>query len=81
MFDMLMELCHNASFTIVGDLNQGIHSYRGVTDWSAMAAQVFGAGNADYYELITSYRNTVEIMRFASKVALKHPYPCLLYTS
>lgn len=75
MFDMLMELCHNASFTIVGDLNQGIHSYRGVTDWAAMAEQVFGPGNADYYELITSYRNTVEIMHFASQVALRHPYP------
>jgi len=75
MFDMLMELCHNASFTIVGDLNQGIHSYRGVTDWTAMTGEVFGEGSTDYYELITSYRNTVEIMNFASQVALKHPYP------
>ena len=64
MFDMLIDLCQNTSFTIVGDLNQGIHSYRGVTDWAAMTDEVFGPGNSTYYELITSYRNTVEIMNF-----------------
>ena len=74
MFDMLMDVCHNASFTIVGDLAQGIHSYRGVTDWWE-TGRVFGPGGCEHFELITSYRNTVEIMSFAGRVAARHPFP------
>lgn len=74
MFDMLMDVCHNASFTIVGDLAQGIHSYRGVTDWRE-TGRVFGPGDCEYFELVTSYRNTVEIMSFAGRVAARHPFP------
>ena len=36
MFDILKSLTVNEAFTIVGDLAQGIYSYRGVTDWSHM---------------------------------------------
>ena len=74
-FDLLKGLTQNASFTIVGDLAQGIHGYRGVTDWRAFLDDVFGPGNADYSELVTSYRNTVEIMAFAGGVAARHPFP------
>ncbi len=74
-YDMLMELCSNASFTIVGDLGQGIHSYRGVQDWHALMAQVFPKVECSYYELVTSYRNTGQIMSFASKVLRRYPTP------
>ena len=74
-FDLLKGLTQNASFTIVGDLAQGIHGYRGVTDWRGFLDDVFGPGNADYQELVTSYRNTVEIMTFAGRVAAHHPFP------
>ncbi len=74
-FDVLRGLTQNASFTIVGDLAQGIHGYRGVTSWQAIMDGVFGPGCADFHELVTSYRNTVEIMEFAGKVAARHPFP------
>ena len=73
-FDLLKGLTQNASFTIVGDLAQGIHGYRGVTDWRNVMDDVFGLGNADYHELVTSYRNTVEIMEFAGQVATRFPF-------
>lgn len=72
-FDILRELTHNNSFTIVGDLTQGIHAYRGVTHWDRMMDEVFGETRADYRELMTSYRNTVEIMTLAGHVAAKFP--------
>lgn len=74
-FDLLSGLTQNASFTIVGDLAQGIHGYRGVESWRDMMDGVFGAGNADYHELVTSYRNTIEIMDFAGKAASRYPFP------
>jgi DNA helicase-2/ATP-dependent DNA helicase PcrA len=73
-FDLLSGLTQNASFTIVGDLAQGIHGYRGVESWRDMMEGVFGPGNADYHELVTSYRNTIEIMDFAGKVAARFPF-------
>ncbi|MDD3243791.1 MAG: RNA polymerase recycling motor HelD [Eubacteriales bacterium] len=73
-FDILRELTHNNSFTIVGDLTQGIHGYRGVTNWATMMGEVFGETRADYRELVTSYRNTMEIMTLAGKVAAKFPF-------
>jgi len=75
MFDTLMHICRNASFTVVGDLNQGIHGYRGVENWQSMMEHVFGSGRADYFELVTSYRNTVEIMELAGRIARRHPFP------
>jgi len=73
--EVLRDLCRNASFTIVGDLNQGIHSYRGVTDWKRMTRHVFPDAKWAEFELVTSYRSTVEIMSFAQRVASRHPFP------
>lgn len=75
-FDLLGGLTQNASFTIAGDLAQGIHGYRGVESWRDMMEGVFGPGNADFHELVTSYRNTIEIMDFAGRVAARFPFPC-----
>jgi DNA helicase-2/ATP-dependent DNA helicase PcrA len=71
MFDILKSLTVNEAFTIVGDLAQGIYSYRGVTDWSRVKANVF-KDDAQFYELLTSYRNTIEIMEFAENVATRY---------
>ncbi|GAA0327817.1 RNA polymerase recycling motor HelD [Bacillus carboniphilus] len=53
-------------FTIVGDLAQGIHSYRGITDWQLIKNDLFP--RATYVELQKSYRTTVEIMEEANKL-------------
>lgn len=73
-FKLLRRLTGNDSFTIVGDLMQGVHAYRGIADWDEVAQGVFG-GNVTRHDLVTSYRNTVEIMSAATCVARAQPVP------
>ncbi|MEH7086267.1 3'-5' exonuclease, partial [Neobacillus drentensis] len=53
-------------FTIVGDLAQGIHSYRGLKSWEPLVKEIFP--NANYQTLQKSYRTTVEIMQLANDI-------------
>ncbi|OLS40456.1 RNA polymerase recycling motor HelD [Bacillus sp. MRMR6] len=53
-------------FTIVGDLAQGIHSYRGLNSWEPLVNDIFP--NANYQALQKSYRTTVEIMELANDI-------------
>jgi len=69
---LLKQLCRGATFTIVGDLMQGIAGYRGLSDWSEITRDVFG-GACKMHELVTSYRNTVEIMDFATRILRTMP--------
>ena len=63
----------NSSFTILGDICQGIYSYRGVSDWSALT-EIFTTNHGCKYEILNqSYRNTVEVMTEAVKVLAKFP--------
>lgn len=73
-FMLLKRLTGNDSFTIVGDLMQGVHAYRGIADWDEVAQGVFG-GDVTRHNLVTSYRNTVEIMNTANCVARAQPVP------
>lgn len=73
-FDVLKNLAGNSSFTIVGDLSQGIHSYRGIQNWQDAMEKVFTDDGPQYASLVQSYRNTIEIMEFANGVAKKAPY-------
>jgi DNA helicase II / ATP-dependent DNA helicase PcrA len=59
-------------FTIVGDLAQGIHSYRGLQSWEEVYQEIFP--RATYTELQKSYRTTVEIMEEANQLLQKLPY-------
>lgn len=74
-YAVLMDLCHNASFTIVGDIAQGIHGYRGTRDWSLLTGEIFAGKSCAYYELVTGYRGTRQIMEFAGRVIARHPVP------
>jgi DNA helicase-2/ATP-dependent DNA helicase PcrA len=56
------------SVTIVGDIAQGIHAYRGLHSWDELMRGVFTHSPAAYYTLAQSYRSTVEIMRCANEV-------------
>ncbi|MFC3039854.1 RNA polymerase recycling motor HelD [Virgibacillus xinjiangensis] len=51
-------------FTILGDLSQGIHAYRGTEDWASFISHALP--NANYLTLQKSYRTTVEIMDLAN---------------
>nr|WP_106782470.1 RNA polymerase recycling motor HelD [Lysinibacillus timonensis] len=55
-------------FTMVGDLAQGIHSYRSLTEWDSVL-KLFPRAN--YFTLQKSYRTTIEIMEVANKILSK----------
>lgn len=65
---VLKRIIKDSSFTILGDLNQGIHSYRGIRDWSEITEHVFSDRKNEYLTLEQSYRTTVEIMDAANIV-------------
>jgi DNA helicase-2/ATP-dependent DNA helicase PcrA len=55
------------SFTILGDLAQGIHDYRGIHRWEEFLDQ-FPEEGRGFYRLDRSYRSTTEIIEFANSV-------------
>jgi len=55
------------SFSILGDLSQGIHAYQGVRDWQEFLS-LFGADESAYFTLDRSYRSTMEIIHFANRI-------------
>jgi len=65
----LRKLLNTGSFTILGDLCQGIYSFMGVKRWEDVSEQIFGNKDIRYMQLEQSYRTTVEIMDFANKAA------------
>ncbi|MEH7009591.1 RNA polymerase recycling motor HelD [Neobacillus niacini] len=65
-FAALKEGFETELFTIVGDLAQGIHSYRGLNSWEPLVTEIFP--NSNYHALQKSYRTTVEIMELANDI-------------
>nr|WP_286672388.1 ATP-binding domain-containing protein [Cohnella hashimotonis] len=55
------------SMTVLGDLQQGIHDYAGITDWEELR-RLFPGEETSYYELDRSYRSTLEIIEFANRI-------------
>ncbi|MFM9279208.1 HelD family protein [Paenibacillus jiagnxiensis] len=58
------------SFTILGDLSQGIHAYKGVQSWDEVSS-LFDSGDTGYFALTRSYRSTLEIIEFANVILEK----------
>ncbi|HAN21101.1 MAG: hypothetical protein A2Y15_04930 [Clostridiales bacterium GWF2_36_10] len=54
-------------FTLLGDLAQGIHSYRGIKNWQDVIDKVLQNNFTRYLTLNQSYRTTVEIMNAANE--------------
>ncbi len=63
---LLLEVNRSRSFTILGDLAQGIHAYKGIHRWEEFR-ELFN-GRELYMELEQSYRSTLEIIEFANEV-------------
>jgi DNA helicase-2/ATP-dependent DNA helicase PcrA len=61
-----------ATFSLVGDLYQGIRADEGIRSWDEWKGPVF-EDRADLKQLTVSYRNTVEIMDLAQAVAGRYP--------
>jgi DNA helicase II / ATP-dependent DNA helicase PcrA len=64
---VLKEHSKNHSFTILGDLAQGIHDYKGVHSWEEFAG-LFDGEETETFQLNRSYRSTMEIIQFANGV-------------
>ena len=61
-----------ATFTLVGDLYQGIRADEGIRSWEEWKEPVF-ENKAELKQLTVSYRNTVEIMNLARSVSARYP--------
>ncbi|QCX33341.1 DNA helicase [Caloramator sp. E03] len=70
-FYVLKKIAKDTSLTILGDLCQGIHSYRGIKSWRDIERYVFEDGRCEILNLKQSYRTTVEIMDAANSVIKK----------
>ncbi len=64
---LLNTMMAEPSFTILGDLAQGIHAYRGIARWEEFK-EVFPEDRSAYHELRMSYRSTLEIIAFANRI-------------
>ncbi len=61
-----LKLCQrNVSMTVLGDLQQGIHSYAGISRWQELQ-ELFDESYTGFFELNRSYRSTMEIIQFAN---------------
>lgn len=68
---VLKKIAKDTSLTILGDLCQGIHSYRGIKSWRDVMDYVFEDGRCEMLTLEQSYRTTIEIMDAANSVIKK----------
>ena len=66
-FYMLKLLISNATFSVFGDVAQGIYSYKSINDFNEILEDVFK--EAEYIKLKKSYRTSIEIMNEANKIS------------
>ena len=73
-FFVLKKIFNTDFFTILGDLSQGIHSYRSIKNWNSVLDKIFDHENLSFLKLEQSYRTTIEIMDLANEVIKKLPH-------
>ena len=69
-FSVLLEILKSNSITILGDLAQGIYSYKGIKSWNKLNESILN-GKAKLLTLTKSYRTTIEIINEANKAIKK----------
>lgn len=72
-FSVLKTILKSNSMTILGDIAQGVHSYRGIENWKKFIDVEFPEGDAIYTTLEKTYRTTKDIMYKANEVIEKLP--------
>ncbi len=72
-FDVLKTLINSNSMTILGDIAQGVHYYRGIENWKKFIDIEFKDVKTVYTTLQKTYRTTKEIMDVANNVISKLP--------
>lgn len=72
-FDVLKTILNSNSMTILGDIAQGVHYYRGIENWKRFIDVEFKDTKTVYTTLQKTYRTTKEIMDIANSVINKLP--------
>jgi len=72
-FDVLKTILNSNSMTILGDIAQGVHFYRGIENWKRFIEVEFKDVKTVYTTLQKTYRTTKEIMQLANGVISKLP--------
>ena len=72
-FSTLKTILNSNSMTILGDIAQGVHFYRGIENWDEFIDIEFPEEGATYLTLEKTYRTTKEIMDVANDVISKLP--------
>lgn len=67
-FDVLKHIINSNSMTILGDIAQGVHYYRGIENWKKFIDTEFNGIKTTYTTLSKTYRTTKEIMNVANNV-------------
>ncbi|MEG0371072.1 MAG: RNA polymerase recycling motor HelD [Clostridium sp.] len=67
-FYAIKESLSTSMFTLLGDMSQGIYSYRSFNNWQEVIDKVFKNDKANYMTLVQSYRTTIEVMNLANEV-------------
>ncbi len=78
---VLKAIFNTEMFTLLGDLSQGIHSYRGIQSWADVQAHVFSTKPSNYMTLVQSYRTTIEVMDLANEIIAKLNDPQIVLAS
>lgn len=76
---ILKHVLKTSRITLLGDLSQGIHTYRGINRWDEMLNEVFKDDQPNFMMLEQSYRTTVEIMNLANQVLKTLNDPSTIY--
>lgn len=76
-FMILRLLSRNSSFTIMGDMSQGINSYRSIDSWQVLMKEVFSDVKSIYREVNHSYRSAREIVECFNSVMPKGHSPAI----
>ena len=67
-FYMLRQIFKTCTFTILGDLYQGIHGYRSITDWAPIEKMFLPDEKEPLRVLQKSYRTTIEVVDAAGSI-------------
>lgn len=70
-FSILRTILKSNSMTILGDIAQGVHYYRGIEDWNHFIKVAFPDSKVTYKTLNKTYRTTRQIMEKANQVIEK----------
>lgn len=70
-YSVLKFCIKDCTYTIMGDVSQNIHFGYGLNDWEELKQLYMSTDRASFDVLKKSYRNTIEISNFATKI-LQH---------